>query len=359
MSLRGCKRANRRPPAPTVLGFWLFETSMKNKIIVIRPGALGDVLVTRGALRWLKTAFPAFDIDLLAPGERGAFLCRPGWADRAWDWERSAFSRLFSEDGGEPPGLLRDVFAGARLVTAFVDFRNDAGGAEHFSRRVREAAPSAAVQLSPPVPPAGSDENILPWLCGQAYAGALAAGLAADGAMPDMALCLEARIPIELPAGLAVSAPYAVLHPGSGSARKNWPLANFAALGGKLRQAGLSLVVTSGEADGGLGEGLAATLPGASHLHEPSLSALAGVLAGAALYVGNDSGVSHLAAAVRGVDGRFPCSAVIFGSSDRGLWAPWGSLVLSAGEGMAALSAEAAWADICAAFPLQTKAFLQ
>lgn len=61
--------------------------------------------------------------------------------------------------------------------------------------------------------------------------------------------------------------------------------------------------------------------PDAPLLHAESLVELARSLAGARLYIGNDSGVSHLAAAVG-------CpTVVLFGPTDPRVWAPRGGHV--------------------------------
>ena len=108
--------------------------------------------------------------------------------------------------------------------------------------------------------------------------------------------------------------PVAVLHPGSGSTRKNWR--GFAALARHWRlQHTDALVVLRGPAEednttaGGI-DGI----PVAGR----SLPQVAALLAHSTLYVGNDSGISHLAGAsgARGV--------VLFGPSDPAGWAPRG-----------------------------------
>jgi ADP-heptose:LPS heptosyltransferase len=132
---------------------------------------------------------------------------------------------------------------------------------------------------------------------------------------------------------------YVVIHPGSGSRKKNWPLENFIQVGARLQRAKAPggapffkrMVVVSGEADGDLGERLHRSLPGSRHLHGLELESLASLIAGAFLYVGNDSGVSHLAGSVVGPTGESPLLAVVFGPSDSRVWAPPGALVLEAG----------------------------
>src|SRR5262249_51867416 len=81
---------------------------------------------------------------------------------------------------------------------------------------------------------------------------------------------------------------------------KRWPVEAFAAVAGALRQVGSrAMVVHRGPADADAASALVAALgPDAIVLGEPALPALAGALATATLYLGNDSGVSHLAAVV-------------------------------------------------------------
>jgi ADP-heptose:LPS heptosyltransferase len=103
---------------------------------------------------------------------------------------------------------------------------------------------------------------------------------------------------------------YAVLHPFSGSARKNWPLEKFRALAHGLERA-MQVRWCSGPDD--------PPLDGAVRIDD--LYDLACWLARARLYVGNDSGITHLAAAV-----GTPVLA-LFGPTDPQVWAPRGNNV--------------------------------
>ncbi|MEO8369243.1 MAG: glycosyltransferase family 9 protein [Candidatus Solibacter sp.] len=100
---------------------------------------------------------------------------------------------------------------------------------------------------------------------------------------------------------------FAVIHPFSGSPRKNWPLENFQALATKL-EAEMPVRWCAGDDD--------PPLPGAVRI--PDLYDLACWLAKARLYIGNDSGITHLAAAV-----GTPVLA-FFGPTDPEVWAPRG-----------------------------------
>ena len=109
------------------------------------------------------------------------------------------------------------------------------------------------------------------------------------------------------------------LHPGSGSERKNWPEAKWAELLQHLADAtDLELLVVGGEAEGERLQRLAAALPPARAQVAQSLplAELARRLAGCRAFVGHDSGISHLAAAV-----GLPC-LVLWGDTVEEIWRP-------------------------------------
>jgi len=109
-----------------------------------------------------------------------------------------------------------------------------------------------------------------------------------------------------------------VVHPGAGGRTKQWPAQGFASVLESLEAIGRPMVVVHrGPADA---EAVAALRPrvarGVVLLEEPPLAGLAGVLSHASAYLGNDSGISHLAAAL-GVR-----STVLF-TADHVAWRPW------------------------------------
>jgi ADP-heptose:LPS heptosyltransferase len=110
----------------------------------------------------------------------------------------------------------------------------------------------------------------------------------------------------------------AVLHPGAGNVAKVWP--GFPTLARRLAILGLPVVVVTGPAEAGRVAGLAAAagVPGARVARDLSVRQLAALFERAAVFVGNDSGLSHLAAAVG------CASLVLFGPTDPVVWAPIG-----------------------------------
>jgi heptosyltransferase-3 len=106
--------------------------------------------------------------------------------------------------------------------------------------------------------------------------------------------------------------PYAVLHPVASAPDKTWPSSNFLAVAGHLDQRlSLEPIFIAGP-----GESLAAFARYRCLAGAP-LEELKSQMAGASLFVGNDSGPAHMAAAF-----GLPV-VVLFGSSDPDIWRPW------------------------------------
>jgi ADP-heptose:LPS heptosyltransferase len=108
----------------------------------------------------------------------------------------------------------------------------------------------------------------------------------------------------------AVEPRSAVIHPAAATPEKTWPAANFLAVAAQLLDSGVSPVFIGGPGDDLSPFREYRTLQG-------SLSDLKALFAAATLFVGNDSGPAHMAAAF-GVP-----SVVIFGPSDPAIWGPW------------------------------------
>jgi len=106
--------------------------------------------------------------------------------------------------------------------------------------------------------------------------------------------------------------PYAVIHPLASSPEKTWPAERFLGIARRLAEEwGLETVFIAGP-----GEDLSAFRPHRGLAGAP-LGEVKSLLAGASLFIGNDSGPAHMAAAL-----GLPV-LVIFGDSDPQVWRPW------------------------------------
>jgi ADP-heptose:LPS heptosyltransferase len=112
---------------------------------------------------------------------------------------------------------------------------------------------------------------------------------------------------------------FLAVHPGSGASRKNWPPERFASVV-EAMAGGRPWLLIEGPADAEAARTLRG-LGGAVHAQDLPARALGAVLAQAGLYVGNDSGVSHLAAAWGAP------TLALFGPTDPRQWAPIGPTV--------------------------------
>jgi heptosyltransferase-2 len=109
------------------------------------------------------------------------------------------------------------------------------------------------------------------------------------------------------------------IHPGSGSPKKNWPRERFAELSSLLEPQGLATIWVLGPAEmerPELAELAVRAGPPSGCLSDASLVEVAALLSRVRVYVGNDSGVTHLAAALG------TPTVALFGPSEAAVWGP-------------------------------------
>jgi heptosyltransferase-2 len=127
------------------------------------------------------------------------------------------------------------------------------------------------------------------------------------------------RLAIETTGSLPFDVKPLALHPGSGSEAKNWPENHWVGLlQALINSTGHSLLLVGGEAEGERLQRLAAALPPLRTRVAQSLPLidLAAVLTRCRGFIGHDSGISHLAAAL-GLPG-----VVLWGETTQEIWRP-------------------------------------
>lgn len=119
-------------------------------------------------------------------------------------------------------------------------------------------------------------------------------------------------------AGINPQARYAVIQPGAVFATKEWMGDRFASIAEFLISEGLQVVLTGAPGERAKLEGIKSQIPTtAGLLSTLSIQELIAVIAGADLYLGNDSGPAHIAAALK------KPTVILFGSSNSAAWSPW------------------------------------
>lgn len=119
--------------------------------------------------------------------------------------------------------------------------------------------------------------------------------------------------------GIGPGRRYAVMRPGASMATKRWPAMRFAAIAQWLREAhDMATVVNLGPGDEQIAAEVRQHFAGLGVImSDLDLRGLVAVLAGSSLFIGNDTGPTHIAAAL-----EKKC-VVIFGASDSQVWLPW------------------------------------
>jgi len=289
-------------------------------VIAIRAGALGDTLLVLPALAWLRRQWPATRICLVARGDVLPLARASGLADGVSDFDLPQWADIFA-DTLPASSPLRHILAGSAALA----WLPDRAGA--LARTLSEGgAHPVAIGAGRPAPDACEHAAVL-----------LGRALAGLGIAPPSLAALVATLPPLRPTregtaraeelwrslGLAPAhGPLVALHPGSGGAAKCWPPSSFAALTAALHRAGATPLLIAGPTDAAAVKSVmralpsdAATLPVARDL---ALGTLAALLTRCAAFIGNDSGVSHLAAML-----GMP-TLELFGPTDPAVWAPLG-----------------------------------
>ena len=277
-----------------------------NRILVIRGGAIGDFVLTLPALKLLRDAYPAAQIEILGYKHIVALAEGRFYAQAVHSIEYGKLAGFFAK-GAELDSALSDYFASFDLVLSYL-FDPDA----IFERNVRHCGVEEFLVGSPKI--IGLEHAVR------------------QLARPLVKLDLELTDPAahlypslgdrDFAADIlrTLKAPVVAVHPGSGSPTKNWPVENWAELAALLlrRGHGSSLLVIGGEADERelaafrvLAETSAIRIAEALPLPE-----VAALLEGCACFIGHDSGVSQIAAAVGAP------SVLLFGPTDPAVWAP-------------------------------------
>jgi hypothetical protein len=259
-----------------------------NAVVVLFAGALGDLLLALPALRVLRRRHQRQRLVLGVRAPLVALARRAACADGVAALDEPSMAVLLG--GGGAPAWWPEQ---PMLYSWF--------GADDADVRRRLAAHAA-------------DVSFLRVERGEGTPHAAGAYAAAVG----VSLSWEELVPLgRIPHGEEVAtrgAPQLVVHRGAGAAAKRWDAEGFAEVAGWWRARGGEVVDLLGPAEESL-----APLPDARTLRDAPLAEVVEALAGAAAYVGNDSGPSHLAGAL-GTAG-----VVLFGPTDPARWRPLSS----------------------------------
>jgi heptosyltransferase-3 len=277
------------------------------RMLVIRGGAVGDLIVTLPALGTLRQAFPHATIELLGNPSRAVLAQHPRYVDRVIDLERWDLYRLFSQQPTISQSLTT-FLSSFELILSYLPVPEVI-----FTTNLRRYCQGEVLTWQPHPPPGVhiTDHLLQP---------VTRFGRQPYDACPHVYLdpaAQEFTARFWQTAGLPDQGVIA-FHPGSGGAYKLWPLAGWEQIMTWTAQQGLQGLIISGPADQAHNAHLAHPVhfppwPWAQNL---PLLQLAALLARCQVVVGHDSGITHLAAAVG------TTTLVLFGPTDPLVWGP-------------------------------------
>jgi len=294
-------------------------------ILVIHQGALGDFILALPALETIRKAFPHarsvimgyprilelarerfYAEDIFSVDQRGmaSFFIRGGTLDLPLSQFFETFDLIvvFGKDGeGTFIGNLRRVCQGRILhIHSFPSWDEKVHLTDHLLRQCDQYGLPAS-ESTPKLHLKNSDRE---W---------------ARDFWKSKGVPAEERSKV------------IILHPGSGSKKKAWPLERFLDLARSLRDPiGSKMLIVLGPAEGpDVRKAFEGVGPDAPVLAKGlTLLQLASVMEGCRCFIGNDSGISHMAAAL-----GLPTVA-IFGPTDQRVWSPRGEKTVAVCRGI-------------------------
>ena len=263
----------------------MFTVQNDGPILVVRGGAIGDFILTLPVLSALRRNFPSSRVELLARSRTAPLAVAAGLADDWRDLEGREASALFVPEGVLRANLSR--FCPARILTG--PSRPDEMQSRHAAEQFLEPLRAIGIKEFASVPRLGGSLRCE------------GEGMKSDGNR-------AARFTL-------------ALHPGSGGEKKNWDEARWMELLVRLgRETDWKFLIVGGEAEQGKLARLAKQLPTSRFALAENLplTELAVRLRSCNFFLGHDSGITHLAAAL-GLPG-----AVLWGETNVDVWRPLG-----------------------------------
>ncbi len=278
-------------------------------ILIVRPGAIGDTLLTFPVIQALRAHYNNPHITLVSNPAVLPLAIKFGLAEEVSDYGQIQWSDLFASTGIQQPTLSAQL----RRVDMTICWLRDSTG---IVKHNLSMAGVKNVVVVPGRPPEGERIHIVDYLARSIELASLSQPLQS---LRERWVPL-AQIPVQGQVTIAV-------HPGSGGAHKCWPVPCFAETIKRLWEHNCNVLVLIGPADHARWAGLQKLLPAPPMpamlkvMIDTPLTAVAEQVQQCRCYLGNDAGITHLAA-ILGVP-----TIVLFGPSDPAIWQPVGPSV--------------------------------
>jgi ADP-heptose:LPS heptosyltransferase len=280
------------------------------KILAVHSGGIGDLLLALPALRAFRYAFPDASLELMGFPERLSLIAHDLGAHSIHSIDQSGMAYFYGE-GGSLPSRLADFFSS--FSTALVLGQS---GAKTLSENLKRAGLKRVIHL-PSFPQEGGRIHISDFLV-QSLRPFGIEGLEVSRTLrlPKEAISFAEMFLKEF--GWKKERRIMAIHPGSGSRAKNWSPENFAHVADWVGERAEVLLI-SGPSEDGLEEARRRLRMAKPRIAENlPLLHLAAILKNCTAFLGNDSGITHLAAQL-GIP-----TVAIFGPTNPAVWGPRG-----------------------------------
>ncbi|MBU6391821.1 MAG: glycosyltransferase family 9 protein [Planctomycetota bacterium] len=292
------------------------KSSVK-RILIIRPGAIGDLIVTLPTIGAIRSHFKSAKIEVMGYPLYLEIIRGHFYADTVSRFDQADVAQLFTKDAKMFTALMKRL-GDMDLIISFVSDKE-----RIFTNNLKTAGARHVVHYEP-FPSDREGIHIIDYFL--KFLNSL--GISHLSKIPKLYLrCEDERFGDDFIKN-RIADPKKILvavHPGSGSRQKCWHTERFAALTNWLiKEMDAQVLVVSGPADGEIISRLKMEVKIEADLivlDQISLPNLAAVIKRCKLFIGNDSGITHLAAAVG------TPTVSIFGPTDPNMWGTRGGQV--------------------------------
>jgi len=306
---------------------------LSNRALIIQPGAIGDCVLTLPVAEFIGKKFKIGTITMLGRSQYMLYLPTRSCIDSIRDLDSIDLHRLFI------PSKDFELQDNDSLITAFAGFQhiftflgNPGSDFEHNLIFTANCSNAVEVTTLSPKPPSNYKNHIINF-----YIDTIVNSCSEYIKRKPSAASFAARKKIIKPLrsdaaagrtildsiGIKKNSKPAVIHPGSGGIKKCWNIENFYLLAEELLDAGESVVFLIGPAEQErfsrkIIDRLSLLAP---VIFEFSLSRTFQLLSCCGCFIGNDSGIAHIA----GASGA--STVVCFGPTDPAVYSPLGPKV--------------------------------
>jgi len=316
--LRGLQQGLRgedQEPQPLAAAIWNWDTV--KRVLLVRLRSIGDTVLTTPSLFALKRFLPHASVDILLEDWVAPVLNGFAYADKVITLERrstSARARVARQLRANNYDVVYNLHGGttATLLTRATGAKHRVGYKTYqYARLHNHLSPSSSLLWGRDKTHSVEQQLALLGWTGVPVSDRPPTQLAVT---PEASAAIAERLQV---AGLA-DAPFAVIHPAAAFATKQWSADKFGHLAEDIRSKGLAVVaITTANEKQVIDEMNKNTATPVAAFTDLTLPEITALLARARVFVGNDSGIAHIAAAVK------TPSVVIFGSSNTAHWRPW------------------------------------